>query len=98
MFVREVDEYIEYLESQNKQLKLDLKILKDSMKHCHPTRLIHTKSRGNTTIIFHDGSSETVHLKEGEKDCLDTAVAYALMKHSYPKDIIRKLIKRVEEK
>lgn len=111
MYIKDVDEYIKSLEKMIDELKEKndfltgeilhnhetINMLTDSHRHIHPTRLIHTKSRGNTTIIFHDGSSETVHLKKGEKDSLDTAVAYALIKHVYPKAVIKDLIKRVEE-
>ncbi len=56
--------------------------------------IYHHKQRNNTTIVFADGSSETVHLKKGDKNCLETAIAWALMKHIYN---INKLVKAVQE-
>ena len=103
-YIKDLEKRINKLEEENSDLKCELtrkirtiELADDSYKHIHPTRLIHTKSRGNTSVIFYDGSSETVHLKKGEKDCLDTAVAYALIKHVYPKNVIKELIKKVEE-
>lgn len=85
----------ELLEAYRKKIaqqEIMIKCYKEAFEHIHPVKVYRTKSRGNTTVIFLDGSSETVKLKKGEKDCLDTAIAYALMKHVYPKNVVKKLI------
>ena len=62
-----------------------------------PTKIYHHKKRGNTTVVFADKSSITVHRMKGEKDCVDTALAYAIMKKMYPKVLIKNLLKNIEE-
>ena len=97
----------EKLKQENKMLKIELNaanvrveitrdLIKDHQSFLEskiPTRVYRHKKRGNTTVVFKDGSSETVHLKQGEEDCLETAIIYALVKHSYKKSEIEKLMK-----
>ena len=68
------------------------KYYEGAFEHIHPVKVFYSPLRGNTTIIFKDGSCERVKLKEGEDDCIDTAIAYALVKHVYPKEVLKKLI------
>lgn len=101
----------ERLIQENKRLREEVKRLREieksysdyveyetkCMSNATPRKVYHSKSRGNTTIVFDDGSSEKVTLMKGEPDCLDTAVAYALMKHMYPKWLIKNLLKNAKE-
>lgn len=57
-----------------------------------PVKVYHHKERKNTTVKFLDNSSVTVHLMQGDKNSLETAIAYALVKKIYPKKLIEKLV------
>ena len=107
-----ISDQVKQLEQENHALKEQLKIAdavidgyKNAFKlaqkeldHSIPVKLYHCKRRGNTTIKFKDGSSVTVKKKANEKDCIDTAIAYAILKHLYPKSVINNLKKEMEEK
>ena len=68
------------------------------ISHTVPVKVYRCERRRNTTVIFEDGSSTTVKRKSGEKDCIETAIAYAIMKHLFEPQFINKLIKEKEEK
>lgn len=102
---------LETLKLENKELKSEVEKLRKS-EETHkqlvrelanmfstmiPTKIYHHKKRGNTTVVFADKSSITVHRMKGEKDCVDTAFAYAVMKRMYPKVLIKNLLKNVKE-
>ena len=46
---------------------------------------------------FMDGSSITVKRKQGEKDCIETAIAYCLLKQCLTPADIKKLVTEREE-
>lgn len=58
-----------------------------------PSQVYHHKERGNTTVKFLDGTSVTVKKMAGDKDCLETAIVYAIFKKTYPKPLMKALIK-----
>ena len=59
---------------------------------------VHThKARRNTTVIFADGTSMTVKRKQGEKDCIETAIAYCILKQMLTAKDVKKLIAEREE-
>lgn len=58
-----------------------------------PSQVLHHKERGNTTVKFLDGTSVTVKKMAGDKDCLETAIVYAIFKKIYPKPLMKTLIK-----
>ena len=58
-----------------------------------PSQVYHHKERGNTTVKFLDGTSVTVKKMAGDKDCLETAIVYAIFKKTYPKPLMKSLIK-----
>ena len=92
------------LKRENRDLKSHLDLKSDIIKHykdcCEmviPEKLYVCKKRRNTTIKFRDGSSVTVKRKPGEKDCLETAIAYCILKQLLTASDIKKLIKEREE-
>lgn len=62
-----------------------------------PVKIFTHKKRGNTTLMFADRSSITVKKKKGEKYCLDTAIAYAYMKHCINRPLLKTIIEEREE-
>lgn len=96
------------LTEKNKQLEEELKrknelldCYRDTAKEYYElsrsitvSKIFHHKQRGNTTIVFNDSSSVTVHLRKGDKNCLETAIAWALTKHTYN---MKELLKYVQE-
>lgn len=82
------------LENMNKLLMKQNSLLEDFQKHTHVVAAYHHKKRGNTTVVFLDGSSETVKRRKGDKDCIHTAIAYALAKHIYN---LNKIVKNIQE-
>ena len=66
-----------------------------TLKGLMPVKVYYSKKRKNTTVIFADGKSVTVHKMEGDKDCLETAIVYALFKRNYPKEILKNLVNTV---
>ena len=62
-----------------------------------PNKVYTHKARKNTTVKFLDGSQVTVTRKAGEKDCIETAIAYCILKQLLPASDLRKLIEEREE-
>ena len=62
-----------------------------------PVKVYHSKKKGNTTVKFADGRSVTVHRMKRDKDCLETAIVYALFKRNYPKRLLNQLVSEVTE-
>ena len=88
------------LSEKNKEIaKLNLKIkhYKECCEMIIPEKLYVCKKRRNTTIRFRDGSCMTVKRKAGEKDCIETAIAYCILKQLLTAGDIKKLIKEREE-
>ena len=73
-----------------------IKKLESIVKMVLPEKIYTHKERRNTTVKFKDGSSVTVKRKSGEKDCIETAIAYCIMEHVLPKNELKKLIKERE--
>lgn len=63
---------------------------------CKPVKVYHHRKRRNTTVKFADGSSVTVTRAKGDKDCLETAIVYALFKKNYDKKILEELVENAE--
>ena len=82
------------LEKMNKILSVQCAALEKFELHVRVKEVFHHKKRGNTTVVFLDGSSETVKRRKGDKDCIHTAVAYALAKHIYN---LNKIVKNIQE-
>ena len=78
-------------------LKLRVKLYKDCGKMMIPIKDYTHKKRRNTTVVFMDGSSITVKRKQGEKDCIETAIAYCLLKQCLTPADIKKLVNEREE-
>lgn len=62
-----------------------------------PSQVYRHKERGNTTVKFLDGTSVTVKKMAGDKDCLETAIVWAIFKKMYPNGLMRHLVKTIIE-
>lgn len=62
-----------------------------------PNKVYTHKERRNTTVKFLDGSQVTVKRRGKEKDCIETAIAYCILKQLMPAEDLRKLIAEREE-
>ncbi len=74
-----------------------IKVKQEFLNSITPTKVFHNKERGNTTVKFFDGSSITVKKMKGDKDCLETAIVWAIFKKMYPSGLIRHLVKNTIE-
>ena len=106
-----ISDEVKKLEEKNEELKREnayLRMINQSMKemlsklenHCRkiiPNQVYTHKERGNTTIKFLDGSQQTVKRRKGEKDCIETAIAYCVLKQLMSAKDLRKLIENREE-
>lgn len=81
---------------RNKILSEQVLNLHKEFNNLTPVKVYHSKKR-NTTIKFKSGKSVTVKRMKGETDCLETAIVYAIVKNMYPKSMLKKLMKDVEE-
>ena len=79
-----------------KGIKSELNKYKECCQDVIPNQLFIHKTRGNTTIKFLSGKSVTVKRHKGDKDCLETAIAYCIMKSLLRPEQLRKLIKGAE--
>ena len=79
---KECDKYREIIKSKQ-----------EFLNSITPTQVLHHKERGNTTVKFLDGTYVTVKKMAGDKDCLETAIVYAIFKKVYPKGLMKSLIK-----
>ena len=102
--VKELEEKVEELENENQLLKDFNKALNDVidkkdnlLKHIIPNQLYYHESRRNTTIKFLDGSSITVKRRKGEKHCIETAIAYCLLKQLMSNSQLKQLIENMED-
>jgi len=87
---------LEYSEALDKQIAKE-KSFSDFTASITPTQVYHNKKRGNTTVKFMDGKSVTVHKMKNDKDCLETAIVYAIYKKLYSKKLLELLVKTVKE-
>ena len=62
-----------------------------------PEKVYTHKARRNTTVKFRDGSCITVKRKQGEKDCIETAIAYCVLKQLLTAADVKALINNKEE-
>ena len=85
------------LESDKAYLKEKLEAFENCCKMVIPNKVYTHKARKNTTVKFLDGSQVTVTRKAGEKDCIETAIAYCILKQLLPASDLRKLIEEREE-
>jgi len=85
------------LRSENERLKKKIEALEECCKMVIPNNVYTHKARKNTTVKFLDGSQQTVRLKAGEKDCIETAIAYCLLKQVLSAKEVRKLVEEREE-
>ena len=107
--MNEVLEKVKKLVEENEHLKEKL-AYKEELLECYSdsfleyqklcdsltaVAIFHHKKRGNTTIKFKDKSTVTVKKKRGDKDCLDTAIAWALAKHIYRISELKKIVQEV---
>lgn len=88
---------IRKLNSTIDELKEKVKAYKDCGRMMIPVKVYTHKKRRNTTVVFLDGSSVTVKRKQGEKDCIETAIAYCLLKQCLTQSEIKKLVNEREE-
>lgn len=68
----------------------------EMLKSMVPVKVYQHKNRHNTTVKFWNGDCVTVHLIDGDEDCLETAIAFALIKKLYPRKLIKNLVKDAE--
>lgn len=78
-------------------LEEKIKAYENCCKMVIPNQVYTHKARRNTTVKFLDGSQVTVTRKSGEKDCIETAIAYCVLKQLLPASDLRKLIEEREE-
>ena len=109
--IHEIEEDCKKLIEENQKLKdenLKLSVFKEASSaaleafeefraHLIPVQVYHHKKRGNTTVVFADNSSVTVKRMKGDKDCIETAIVYALAKHYISSSGIKRLVKDLKE-
>lgn len=102
--VKNLEEENERLKKENQRIRFELSVVRDllartqkTLKSAIPNQVYTHKERRNTTVKFLDGSQQTVKLKKGEKDCIETAIAYCIMKQILPSKDVRKLVEEREE-
>ena len=62
-----------------------------------PNKVYTHKNRKNTTVKFLDGSQQTVTRRAGEQDCIETAIAYCILKQILTAKEVKKLVEEREE-
>ena len=105
--VEEVNELVKLAETQrqqivdltveNNRLKKAVEELRELAKCIIPNQVYTHKLRRNTTVKFLDGSQQTVTRRKGEPDCIETAIAYCVLKQLLPSKDLKKLIENREE-
>lgn len=90
-------QFIEKLNAENFKLRDKVENYKNCCKMVMPNKVYTHKKRKNTTVKFLDGSSQTVTRRAGEKDCIETAIAYCILKQLLTSADLKKLIKDREE-
>ena len=88
------------IEAQYKEI-IKLREIVEAYKRANsmiiPNKVYTHKERKNTTVKFLDGSQQTVKRKAGEKDCIETAIAYCILKQVLTASDLKKLIENREE-
>lgn len=84
----------ETIDNLNKQIVFNNKFIASIT----PLKVFYHKNRKNTTVKFLDGESVTVKLCKGDKDCLETAIVYAIFKKNknYNKRLLKYLIETAD--
>ena len=102
--VEELEKQVETLKQENQQLRKSATVLNHAVegltKACEsviPNQVFTHKERRNTTVKFLDGSQQTVKRRKGEKDCIETAIAYCVLKQLLTANALKKLIEEREE-
>ena len=102
--VRELEKDLEFKDKEIKSLKEELAEVRDLLNKYRelsrsiiPVKVYTHKLRRHTTVKFMDDSQQTVTRIKGEKDCIETAIAYCVLKQLMPKNDLNKLIERREE-
>ena len=88
---------IKKLTLENESLKKKVEAYKHCCEVIIPNKVYTHKERRNTTVKFLDGSSITVRRKVGDKDCIETAIAFCILKQLMPAETLKKLIEEREE-
>ena len=111
LLVDEMIQKYEDLQQENEELKKELSVANERSKEkdrtilevhkyiasITPVKVYHHRKRRNTTVVFLDGNSVTVTRAKGDKNCLETAIVYALFKKNYPKKLLENLVNNVEQ-
>ena len=102
--VRSLEDELLKKQKRIEWLEQEIKILKERIKKYHhlcemmiPNQVYTHKQRRNTTVKFLDGSQQTVTRIKGEKDCIETAIAYCVLKQLLTTEDLRKLVENKEE-
>lgn len=102
--VKELEKDLEFLKKENLTLKAEIENLKrklNGFQQCCemviPNKVYTHKERRNTTVKFLDGSQVTVTRRPNEKNCIETAIAYCILKQLLPAKDLKKLIEEREE-
>ena len=90
---KSLTERINDMGARNKTLSDQILNLHKEFNNLTPVKVYHSKKRDNTTVKLRGGKSVTVKRMKGETDCLETAIAFALMKNMYPKSLIKELVR-----
>ena len=88
---------IAQLTAENIHLKELVEKYKKLCEMVIPNKVYTHKERRNTTVKFLDGSQVTFKRRGKEKDCIETAIAYCILKQLMPAEDLRKLINDREE-
>ena len=101
--VKELESEVEVLKEEKRCLELRIKTLQKQLegfenccKMIIPNKVYTHKERRNTTVKFLDGSQVTVRRRYNEKDCIETAIAYCILKQLIPAADLKKLIEQRE--
>ena len=82
---------------EKEKLKRKIEKMEEIQNMIIPNKVYRHKKRRNTTVKFLDGSQQTVTRRRGEQDCIETAIAYCVLKQLMPASDLRKLIEDMEE-
>lgn len=95
--LKDFNETIYRQSKEIERLKSAVKHYRDCCLMVLPEKVYVHKERRNTTVKFRDGSSMTVKRRQGEKDCIETAIAYCVLKQLLTAQDVRELVKGREE-
>ena len=96
--VKNLEKDLEFLKKEEiVRLKERAQAFEDCCKMVIPNKVYVHKERRNTTVKFLDGSQVTVKRRANEKNCIETAIAYCILKQLIPTKDLKKLIEEREE-